>query len=80
VIAMLLSETALPVGIGVAAGIAGAMALTGVAEKMLFGVTPTDPVTFSAACTLLVALALTAAYLPGRAAAKMSPIETLRCE
>jgi ABC-type lipoprotein release transport system permease subunit len=56
------------------------MGLTGVAEKMLFGVTPTDPLTFAGACTLLVALALAAAYLPGRSAARMSPVETLRCE
>jgi ABC-type lipoprotein release transport system permease subunit len=77
---MVLAETALPVGVGVAAGIAGAMALTGLAEKLLFGVKPTDPLTFGGACALLVLLALMAAYLPGRAAAKMSPVETLRCE
>jgi ABC-type antimicrobial peptide transport system permease subunit len=77
---MVLTETALPVSIGVGAGIAGALALTGVAEKMLFGVKPTDPVTFAGACALLVALALIAAYLPSRAAAKLNPVDTLRCE
>lgn len=77
---MLLAETALPVAVGVAAGIAGALALTRVLEKMLFGVKPTDLVTFAGACGLLVALALMAAYLPGRVAARLSPIETLRCE
>jgi ABC-type antimicrobial peptide transport system permease subunit len=77
---MVLADTALPVGIGVAAGIAGALALTRLLEKMLFGVKPTDPVTFAGACGLLVALALMAAYLPGRVAARLSPIETLRCE
>ena len=77
---MMIIETALPVGIGVSAGIAGALALTRVAEKMLFGVKPTDPVTFAGACTVLVALALTAAYLPSRVAARLSPVETLRCE
>ena len=77
---MILAETALPVGIGVSAGIAGALALTRVAEKMLFGAKPTALVTFAGACALLVALALTAAYLPSRAAAKLSPVETLRCE
>jgi predicted permease len=80
VIAMVVLETAVPVGAGVAAGFAGAMALSGVAEKMLIGVKPTDPFTFAAACGLLVVLALTAAYLPGRAAARMNPVETLRCE
>jgi putative ABC transport system permease protein len=47
---------------------------------MLFGVTPTDPVTFAGACTLLVTLALMAAYLPSRAAGRLSPVETLRSE
>jgi predicted permease len=77
---MVLADTALPVGIGVAAGIAGALVLTRLLEKMLFGVKPTDPVTFAGAFGLLVALALIAAYLPGRVAARLSPIETLRCE
>ena len=77
---MVLAETASPLGTGVAAGVAGAHALTRVLEKMLFGVKPTDPVTFAVACGLLVALALMAAYLPGRVAARLSPIETLRCE
>ncbi|MBI3758685.1 MAG: FtsX-like permease family protein [Deltaproteobacteria bacterium] len=77
---MVLAETALPVVAGVAAGIAGALALTQVLEKMLFGVKPTDLVTFAGACGLLIALALLAAYLPGRVAARLSPVETLRCE
>jgi len=77
---MVLAETASPVGVGVAAGVAGALALTRVLEKMLFGVKPIDPVTFAVACGLLVALALMAAYFPGRVAARLSPIETLRCE
>jgi putative ABC transport system permease protein len=77
---MVLMETALPVGAGVAAGIAGALALTRVLQKMLFGVKPTDLVTFAGACGLLVALALIAAYLPGRVAARLNPVETLRCE
>jgi predicted permease len=80
VLGLVLGDAALPVGIGVAAGVGGALALTRVAEKMLFGVTPTDPATFAAACAMLAALALAAAYVPGRAAARVSPIETLRCE
>jgi len=77
---MVLAETAVPVGAGLVAGIAGALALTRLLEKMLFGVKPTDPVTFAGACGLLIAMALLAAYLPGRTAARLSPIETLRCD
>jgi len=80
VIRMVLADTTLPVGVGVVAGIAGALALTGLLEKMLFGVKPSDPITFAGACGLLVSLALVAAYLPGRRAARLSPVETLRCE
>src|SRR5262249_12593895 len=77
---MVLAETAGPVGLGVAMGVAGALGITRLAEKMLYGVSPTDPVAFSAACGLLIVLALLAAYVPSRRAARLSPVETLRCE
>lgn len=77
---MVLAETALPVAAGIGAGIAGALALTHLAEKILFGVKPTDPATFAGACILLATLALIAAYLPSRMAARVNPVETLRCE
>jgi ABC-type antimicrobial peptide transport system permease subunit len=77
---MILKETAVPVSAGVAMGVAGALGLTRLAEKMLYGVTPTDPVAFAGAAGLLMVLALLAAYVPGRRAARLSPIETLRCE
>ena len=77
---MVLAETAVPVGAGVALGVSGAFGLTRLAEKMLYGVTPTDPVAFAGAAGLLMVLALLAAYVPGRRAARLSPIETLRSE
>jgi predicted permease len=77
---MVLAETAMPVGAGVVMGMAGALGLTRLAEKMLYGVTPTDPVTFAGAIGLLMLLAVLAAYLPSRRAARLSPVETLRCE
>jgi predicted permease len=77
---MVLAETAAPVGAGVAMGVLGAIGLTRLAEKMLYGVSPTDPVTFAGAGAILVLLALLAAYVPSRRAARLSPVETLRCE
>ena len=77
---MVLAETAVPVAAGVGMGVAGAFGLTRVAEKMLYGVTPTDPVAFAGASGLLVLLALLAAYVPSRRAGRLSPIETLRSE
>jgi predicted permease len=80
VTAMVLTETAVPVAVGVAMGIAGALFLTRLAEKMIYGVTPTDPVTFMAASLILFLLALLAAFVPSRRAARLKPLETLRCE
>jgi predicted permease len=77
---MVLAETAVPVGVGVAMGVVGALGLTRLAEKMLYGVAPTDPVTFAGASVILILLALLAAYVPSRRAARLSPVETLRCE
>lgn len=77
---IVLAETAVPVGVGVVIGVAGALGVTRLAEKMLYGVAPTDPVSFAGASLLLVILALLAAYVPSRRAAKLNPIETLRSE
>ena len=77
---MVLAETAVPVGAGVGMGVVGALGVTRLAEKMLYGVTPTDPVAFAGASGLLILLALLAAYVPSRRAARLSPVETLRCE
>jgi ABC-type antimicrobial peptide transport system permease subunit len=77
---MILAETAVPVGVGVAMGLAAALGITRLAEKMLYGVAPTDAVTFAGASMILMILALLAAYVPSRRAARLSPVETLRCE
>jgi len=80
VIGMVLRETAVPVGAGVGIGLVSASGLTRVAENMLYGVSPTDPVSFAGAGGLLLVLTFVAAYLPSRRAARLSPVETLRCE
>ena len=48
--------------------------------KMLFSVTPTDPVTFASVAAVLVAVALFASYLPARRATRVDPIVALRAE
>ena len=75
---MVLAETAVPVGVGVAMGVAVALALTRLAEKMLDGVSPTAPANFAEAGALLILLAIVAAFVPSRRAARLSPVETLR--
>jgi putative ABC transport system permease protein len=65
---------------GVVLGLAGSLGLTRVMESFLYGVKPTDAVTFVAASVLLVAVAALAAWIPARRAAAVDPLIALRYE
>ncbi len=65
---------------GVIVGLAGALVLTRVISRFLYGVTPTDPVTFLCTSLLLAGVALLASYIPARRAARIDPMVALRYE
>jgi predicted permease len=66
--------------VGSGIGLLGALAITRLVARLLYGVSPTDPVTFVGVAVLLVSVAALASWLPARRAAKIDPMEALRHE
>jgi ABC-type antimicrobial peptide transport system permease subunit len=78
--AMVLKEGLTSVGIGLAIGIAGALALTRLVSGLLFNVGPNDPLCFAGSALVLVLAAVAGCLLPARRATAVSPLTALRSE
>jgi putative ABC transport system permease protein len=80
VLALVVKRGMVLVGIGIAAGIVLALALSRLIAGLLFGITATDPLTIIGVAVLLGAVAFVANYLPARRAASVDPMVALRYE
>jgi putative ABC transport system permease protein len=80
VVGMVVRHGAALAGIGLAVGLAGALALSQLIGSLLFEVSPTDPPTFATGTVVLTAVAVLAAALPARRAAMTDPMVALRNE
>jgi len=65
---------------GIALGVVAAVALSRLLVGLLYGVAPTDPTSFVTAAAGLLGVAIVAAYIPARRAARVEPVDALRCE
>jgi ABC-type antimicrobial peptide transport system permease subunit len=66
--------------VGLAVGLAGAFALTGVLKSLLFHVSALDPVALGVACALMTLIGILAAWIPAHRAARVDPMTVLRDE
>ncbi len=64
--------------VGAAVGIVCALIVSHLMASLLYGVRPTDPLTFACVALLLIGVALFACYIPARCATRVDPIQALR--
>jgi hypothetical protein len=80
IVGLVVRRALLPVALGLGAGLAASLAITGLVRGLLHGVEPNDPLTLAAGTGVLLAAAVSAAYLPARRAATVDPMRALRHE
>jgi len=77
---MILRQGLTVAAIGLAIGVGGAMAVTGLAESLLYNISPRDPATFAGVAVIMTVAAALACSAPARRAANVAPTEALRWE
>jgi len=80
VLALVLREASWLSAVGIATGVGASFLVSRLARSMLFGIAPDDPATLWGAASLLLTVALGAAWIPARRAARVQPIDALRRE
>jgi putative ABC transport system permease protein len=80
VVRLVVQQGLLLAALGVALGLAGALAATRLMRSLLYGVTATDPVTFLAVTVLLAVATILACFLPASHAARVDPVIALRAD
>src|SRR5207249_723950 len=80
VLSMVVRQAFSIVSFGVLVGLVTALGVTRYLQSLLFGVRPTDPITFLAVCVMLAVVALLACYVPARRATRVDPMVALRDE
>jgi putative ABC transport system permease protein len=80
VLQLVVGKAMLLVAVGVGAGLLGALALSQLMAKLLFGVSPMDPLTYVGLPLVLAGVALAACWIPARRAMRVEPMEALRYE
>jgi ABC-type lipoprotein release transport system permease subunit len=80
VLRLIITHGVILVGAGIVIGIGASFALSRVMTTLLFGISPTNALTFAVAALMLMAIALIACYVPARRATKVDPLVALRYE
>ena len=80
VFAMVLRDGALLAAIGIGCGVAGAAAVTHLVTRLLYNVSATDPISFTATSACLLVVALVASFVPARRATGVDPMIALRAD
>jgi ABC-type antimicrobial peptide transport system permease subunit len=77
---LVLRESLVLLGLGLAVGVPVALGSTGVLRNLLFRLSPLDPAAFAISIAVVTAMTVLAAWLPARRATRVDPMVALRCE
>jgi predicted permease len=80
VVGLIIGQGMRVVGVGIVAGLAGALVVTRLMTTVVYGVRVTDPLTYAGVAVLLASVALFASYIPARRATRIDPLVAMRAD